>query len=427
MANTPSPRPPTGGPHPCPADRRRWLVLTVGMLAMTAGCTFQFGLAYLIPALRAEGLSLAEAGLLAAAPNAGLLATLIAWGAAADRWGERIVLSSGLGLAGIVLLTAATVHDPIALGVCFLLAGAAGASVHASSGRLIMGWFAAAERGLAMGIRQTAQPLGVAVAALTLPSLAATHATPAVVFMSAFCLVAAVLVVALVRDPQRGTHTAAQRTGSPYRTPVLWRIHAASALLIVPQFTVATFALVFLVDAQHFDPATAGRVLAAGQVGGAIARLATGWWSDRVGSRLRPMRITALAVAAVVAVLAATTHSPIAVAVLLIAAIVTVSPNGLAFTAVAEHAGRAWSGRALGIQNTAQNAVASATPPILGAVITGVGYGPAFAAILAFPLLAAALIPTRAEDTNPYPPTPPPARPRPVRPGRSSPPADRLS
>jgi sugar phosphate permease len=378
------------------------------MLAMTAGCTFQFGLAYLIPTLRAQGLSLAEAGLLAAAPTAGLLATLIAWGAAADRWGERIVLSSGLSLAGVVLLAAATVHHPVALGICFLAAGAAGASVHASSGRLIMGWFAAAERGLAMGIRQTAQPLGVAAAALALPSLAATGSACALVFMGACCLVAAALVAALVRDPQRATTGEAARTGSPYRTPVLWRIHAASALLIVPQFTVATFALVFLVDAQHFDPATAGRLLAAGQVGGAAARLTAGWWSDRVGSRLRPMRITALAIAAVVAVLAATTHSPVAVVVLLVAAIVTVSPNGLAFTAVAEHAGGAWSGRALGIQNTAQNAVASATPPILGALIAGVGYGSAFAAILAFPLLAAAIIPTRAEDPDPQPATPAP-------------------
>ncbi|MGK5557810.1 MFS transporter, partial [Actinomadura kijaniata] len=238
------PRPPTGGPHGSPAGRRRWLVLTVGMLAMTASCAFQFGLAYLIPTLRAQGLSLAEAGLLAAAPNAGLLATLIAWGAAADRWGERIVLSLGLGMAGIVLLVATTVHDPVALGICFLVAGAAGASVHASSGRLIMGWFATAERGLAMGIRQTAQPLGVAVAALVLPVLAATRPAPALVFMGVFCLAAAALVVALVRDPERGTTGAAERGGSPYRTPVLWRIHAASALLIVPQFTVATFALV---------------------------------------------------------------------------------------------------------------------------------------------------------------------------------------
>ena len=32
---------------------RRWLVLAAGTVALTAGSTFQYGLAYLIPALRA--------------------------------------------------------------------------------------------------------------------------------------------------------------------------------------------------------------------------------------------------------------------------------------------------------------------------------------------------------------------------------------
>ena len=60
------------------------------------------------------------------------------------------------------------------LGVCLALAGAAGGSVFAASGRLILGWFARHERGLAMGIRQSAQPLGVALAAVTLPTLGAS-------------------------------------------------------------------------------------------------------------------------------------------------------------------------------------------------------------------------------------------------------------
>jgi len=64
-----------------------------------------------------------------------------------------------------VLLAATQVHGTVALGACLVLAGAAGASVYAASGRLILGWFAASERGPAMGIRQSAQPLGVAVAA----------------------------------------------------------------------------------------------------------------------------------------------------------------------------------------------------------------------------------------------------------------------
>src|SRR5215475_9960421 len=107
------------------ASSRRWLILFVGLLAMTAGCTFQYGLAYLIPALRHQGFSLELASILVACPTAGLLATLIGWGAAADRYGERLVLAAGLGAGGLVLLVAATVHGAAGLALCLALGGAA--------------------------------------------------------------------------------------------------------------------------------------------------------------------------------------------------------------------------------------------------------------------------------------------------------------
>jgi MFS family permease len=133
-----------------PAAGHRWIILLIGLVAMTAGCTFQYGLAYLIPALRQQGLSLELASTLVACPTAGLLLTLIAWGAAADRWGERVVLAAGLGLAGAVLIIASSVHAAAGLGLCLAVGGAAGGSVFAASGRLILGWFARHERGLAM-------------------------------------------------------------------------------------------------------------------------------------------------------------------------------------------------------------------------------------------------------------------------------------
>src|SRR5580693_1267037 len=182
---------------------RRWLILLIGLIAMTAGCTFQYGLAYLIPALRHAGFSLELASILVACPTAGLLLTLIGWGYAADRWGERLVLASGLGAAGIVLLLASLVHGAVALGLCLALGGAAGGSVFEASGRLILGWFARHERGLAMGIRQSAQPLGVALAAATLPALATRGTGTPLLFLGGFCLIGAILVVALVRDPDR--------------------------------------------------------------------------------------------------------------------------------------------------------------------------------------------------------------------------------
>jgi MFS family permease len=382
---------------------RRWVVLFAGLFAMTAGCTFQYGLAYLIPAFRAEGLSLEQAGILVACPTAGLLLTLVAWGAAADRWGERLVLGVGLALAGVILLAGITVHGTAALAACLAGAGAAGASVYAASGRLILGWFPARQRGLAMGIRQSAQPLGVAVAALALPSIGAHGRPAALAFLGTFCLAASLVVAALVRDPARPPRHAQRHDGSPYREgrarSVLWRIHAASALLVVPQFAVATFALVFLVDAHGLAPVTAGRLLAIAQACGAFSRLGAGVWSDRVGSRMRPMRVLALATALIMAALTAgaATRAPWAIAVLVAAVILSVSTNGLAFTAVAEHAGSSWAGRALGIQNTGQNALGAATLPVLAAVIGAAGYATAFGVVTLFPLAAAALVPVSGE------------------------------
>jgi MFS family permease len=381
---------------------RRWLVLVAGMLAMTAGCTFQYGLAYLIPAFRAEGLSLEQASILVACPTAGLLLTLVAWGAAADRWGERLVLGAGLALAGAILLAGSATHGLAPLAICLALAGAAGASVYAASGRLILGWFPVRQRGLAMGIRQSAQPLGVMVAALVLPALGAVSRSAALVFLGTFCLAAAVLVAVAVRDPARPPRPAGARGGSPYRGQpgrVLCRIHAASALLVVPQFAVSTFALVFLVDQHGLAATTAGRLLAVAQACGAASRLAAGAWSDRVGSRLRPMRLLALAIALIIALLAAgaAARAPWAIGALLIAVVLAVSTNGLSFTAVAEQAGSSWAGRALGVQNTGQNALAAATPPVLAAVIGAAGYPAAFGLVTLFPLAAAALLPMRAE------------------------------
>jgi sugar phosphate permease len=391
------------GGHAGGRRSRRWLVLAAGTVAVTAGCAFQYGLAYLIPALRADGLSLAQAGVIVACPIAGLLLTLVAWGAAADRWGERRVLATGLGIAGLVLLAAAQARGTVMLGACLVVAGAAGASVHAASGRLILGWFAARERGLAMGIRQSAQPLGVAIAALALPSLAARGLAAALALLAGFCLAAAVMVVAVVRDPARAGERARAQRGSPYRTGMLWRIHAASALLVVPQFTVVTFALVFLVDTRGWPAPAAGVLLAAAAAGGAASRLGAGHWSDRLGSRMRPMRILALVTTAILlALAAAAVFAPaLAVPILLAAAVLVVSTNGLAFAAVAEQAGPAWAGRALGIQNTGQNVLAALTPPAAAVVIGAAGYPAAFAAAGVLPLAAAALVPLAAERRAP--------------------------
>jgi hypothetical protein len=89
--------------------------------------------------------------------------------------------------------------------------------------------------------------------------------------------------------------------------------------------------------------------------------------------------------------------SALAVPVLLAAAVLAVSTNGLAFTAVAEYAGSSWAGRALGVHNTGQNILAAATPPAVAIIIGRAGYAAAFAVAGLLPLAAAGLAPLTAE------------------------------
>jgi len=107
----------------------------------------------------------------------------------------------------------------------------------------------------------------------------------------------------------------------------------------------------------------------------------------------------AVAAALVMALLglAAALGWSVAVALMVVATVLTVADNGLAFTAVAERAGPFWSGRALGIQNTAQFLTASAVPPLAGLAITHVGFAAVFAVGALFPVLAAPLVPVSDE------------------------------
>jgi MFS family permease len=167
-------------------------------------------------------------------------------------------------------------------------------------------------------------------------------------------------------------------------------------LLVVPQFTVWTYMLVWLIDERGWSSGAAGALVAVTQLGGAAGRIGVGWWSDRAGSRLGPKRIVAVAAQGTMLLLRLVEDTALAVVVIVVATVVTVADNGLAFTAVAELGGPYWSGRAMGVQNTGQYLASTLVPPLVGATITSQGYGFAFAAVAVFPLLAIPLVPVRS-------------------------------
>jgi len=387
---------------------RPWLMLVVGGGAQAATGLLVGVPAYLIPLLHTErGLSLGEAGLLATAPHVGVLLTLILWGIATDRWGERLILVTGLVVAVTGALLAVVAEGYLALGLAFTLCGVGAAATGGTSGRVVIGWFPAERRGLAMGLRQMALPLGTGAGAVLVPALVADGELwrPLLVSAGVVALAAVASIVFIVNPPRPERPVDAEgRPANPYRgDATMVRIHLVSALLVVPQFALVTFGLVWLIADQGWDPVAAGVVVAVSQLVGAGGRVAVGIWSDRLGSRLRPLRWIALAgiPLLVLTALAGELHQPAAVAVLFVlASCVSVADNGLAFTAVAEIAGAHWSGRALGAQNTGQAIAGAFVAPVVGVLIGTVGYSAGFALLALAPLAALPLVPRERDRSS---------------------------
>ncbi len=382
---------------------RRWAIVIVSLLVTASAFVFINGVAFMIPALKEDlGTPLAEAGLLSSMPSFGMVATLILWGYVLDRVGERIVLTIGSALTAGAAYAAANMHSMLAFAAWLFIGGMAAASCNSAGGRLVSGWFPPEQRGLAMGVRQAAQPLGIALGALVIPEFAIQSriATSALIFPAILCAGAALLSVVAITDPPRKEWDEAtpEERANPYRrSRVLRRIHAVSALLMVPQTVTVTFMLVWLIANYKCSIALAGSLVTLSQLLGAVGRVAVGRWSDRVGSRLVPVRIMSVAGTLVLFGLAFADNlrSSIAVPLMVAASVVAVLDNGLESTAITEYAGPFWSGRALGLQNTYQRLMAAGAPPVFGALIATHGYPPGFVVCALFPLLAVPIVPAR--------------------------------
>ncbi|MFL6129486.1 MAG: MFS transporter [Mycobacteriales bacterium] len=375
----------------------RWVILAVGVAAQAAFSAVSTGLPSLAPALRAHyDLSIPEVGVALAAVGAGMILTMLAWGALADRIGERLVMSVGLAGAAAAMLAAARAGGSGQLVATLSVAGCFGASVNAASGRAVAGWFPPSERGLAMGVRQSALPLGGALAAATLPSIAGAEDAPrALAVLAGVCAVGAMTAAAGMRDPAPPPAAAGPATGPhPIRDARIWRLTAASFALVVPQLALLSFVALYLHDQRGLSPVAAGAVLAGAQVAGVAGRVAVGLGSDRLGIRLRLLRtlVTALAAALVIGVLLL--HAPVAVTVagLALAIVLALSWNGLAFLTVAETAAPSRRGVALGLQNTAVVIAGTLAPVGFGLTVAGAGWTAAFALLPLLPLLALAVL-----------------------------------
>ena len=365
----------------------RWKVLAVGVAANATFSAAANGMPTTAIWLRSGyHLSNTQLGVALGAMGLGVALSELPWGMATDRWGDRPVLLTGLlgtMLALLALLLWITPADgsvpPLwALAAGLAAVGVLGGSVNGASGRAVMRWFGAGERGFAMSIRQTAVPLGGGLGALVLPSLASHYGfVPVFGALALVCALSAFFTWRWMHEPDfsaeaaTGPHDAstglsAVAPPAPLRNRQVWRMVAAIGLLCVPQFAILSYATVFLHDHGQLGLAAITAVMVALQAGAMVMRIWSGRHTDRHANRPAYLRGSALVALAsfVLLGIAAAGHAPgwLLMTAVVAAGIAVSAWHGVAYTELATEAGGANAGTALGMANTAVYAGLFLTP-----------------------------------------------------------------
>ncbi|HZQ65728.1 MAG TPA: MFS transporter [Gaiellaceae bacterium] len=378
--------------------RRRWAVLAAGTVAQTSQAAAYSGLAVLAPFLRDRyHLSVTQVGVLLGGASVGAVLTLLFWGLLADHIGERTTATIGLLGCGAGFAASAFAPEFTSLVVILAVASAFGASSNSATGRAVTSWFPQAQRGFALGVRQTAIPIGGFAAAVAMPPVAdAGGARAALLALAGLSIVAGLVAAAwLVEGPRHaGEPGAAASLVHPLRDRRIWRLSVGSSLLIVTQTTVTGFVVLFLESQHDFSPGGAGAVLAAMNVFGAAGRLLSGRLSDRSGSRLVLIRRLAIGAALATGAASALTGASgwLVVPALVLGGGLSMSWNALAVTAVVEATGARRTGAALGLQQTVLGVAVAAAPVAFAPFVSATSWRAGFAVAAGFPLAAVGVL-----------------------------------
>lgn len=390
------------------SPRYMWGILAIGIGAQAAfSAAFQG-----IPTAGAQLQSAyrysdSQLGLVLAAVICGIFITDVFWGIAADRFGERRVLITGLSGTTVCLGVAAAFLTPVGghsvsplvLAGVLLLAGALGGCVNGASGRAIMGWFPVSKRGFAISLRVAAVPLGGAIGAGVLPWLAGLGGFHWVFgFLAAAGLAATIAIVLWLDEPPlaRSKDSSGPATTSPLRRWDIWRVASTAFLLDLPQFTVLTFGAVFLHDIKHIPLSTIAALLVLTQVCGGISRVAGGRWTDTRGGRYRRTIVTVYSVIITAGFvgIAAFESAPswIVAALMVVSGMLAFGWHGVHYAEVASMAGAERSGSALGLENTMVFGGAFVTPLIIPLLLNISSWATVMVVIGAIPAFLSALI-----------------------------------
>jgi predicted MFS family arabinose efflux permease len=202
------------------------------------------------------------------------------------------------------------------------------------------------------------------------------------------CLIGAAAAALFVREGEADRTVEPSTLPETLRDARLWRLSVGSSLLCVAQAATAGFVVLFLHDARGLSAVTAAVALAASQILGGVIRFASGIWSDRVHSRIVPLRRIAVASAIGLGAAALLTEASLGIVfpAFVLAGGISMGWNTVSFAAAAELGGANRSGASLGLQQTVVGLTGALTPIAFAIVVEQTSWRSGWAVAALFPL-----------------------------------------
>ncbi|USX27003.1 MFS transporter [Oxalobacteraceae bacterium OTU3CINTB1] len=258
--------------------------------------------------IRADlGLSLGQMGLLLSAFSWSYALCQLPVGALVDKIGPRWLLGIGLVVWSLAQAAGGLASTFGWFVIARIALGIGEAPQFPAAARVVSNWFPARSRGTPTGVYNSASPLGVALAPLLLaPLIAATSWHWAFFVTGAMGLAAAVVWVALYRDPVPAQLNADERTYledgvtgeavtktsfaawcALFRHRTTWGMMFGFFGSVYLNWVYLTWLPGYLRTERHMDLAGAGLASSIPFICGFAGALIAGWASDKVASRAK--------------------------------------------------------------------------------------------------------------------------------------------
>lgn len=289
----------------------RWYVLGVSTLTqLTAALASQGIGVWGTFAQKTFGLSLGQIGGLATFSNVVPILGLALVGRVLDQYGERWPVVLGLAILSVAMTLVALSSGYAGLVAGMLMIGVGYSPVQPGGSRAIYHWFPPGERGLAMGVRQAALPLGGALAAVFFPALLIhTDWTRAMLGASIVLAASAIVYGAVFRNSprhaQRASASALDGLKHHLRDAGFRRISVVGAVLVGAQTAISIFWAIFAQRRFGYSPTDAAWVLFIVQLSGSAGRIVLSAISDRIADGKRRFVTLCLGITPVALVAAA--------------------------------------------------------------------------------------------------------------------------